>query len=427
MQHKRIVITGMGVVSPNGIGLDNFEEALRKGKSGIRKLAKLEELGFACQVGAEPILTESLLEAYFSPLQRKRLTADGLIYGCISAIDAWTDAGLPYSKTPTDEPDWDSGCIFGQGLAGAEVIREAAYTVDAKKVKRLGSTTVPQTMSSGISAHLGGMLGLGNRVTSNSSACATGTEALIMGLERIRMGRAKRMLCGSCDSSSAHVWAGFDAMRVLTRKHNDSPTTASRPMSETATGFVPGGGGAALVLEELSSALKRNAPIYAEVLGGYSNSGGQRQKGSMTAPNPEGVLRCIHGAIADAEILSKDINLISGHLTSTMFDPREVELWYKALNIQRDNFPKIQALKSMTGHCLSASGSIEAVASVLQIHKNFIHPSINCEDLHPDISQIIPISSIPQKTEEMAIETVASSSFGFGDVNSCLIFKRFQG
>jgi len=247
-----------------------------------------------------------------------------------------------------------------------------------------------------------------------------------MGMERIRMGKAKRMVCGACDSSSSYVWAGFDAMRVLTRKHNDDPGSASRPMSATASGFVPGGGAGALVLEELSSALKRNAPIYAEVLGGYTNSGGQRGKGSMTAPNPQGVLRCIHGAIADAEILSKDIDLISGHLTSTMFDPREVELWYQALKIKKDNFPKIQALKSMTGHCLSASGAIEAVAAVLQIHKNFIHPSLNCEDLHPEIAEIIPITSIPQKAEEKAINTIASSSFGFGDINSCLIFKRFQ-
>lgn len=427
MQHKRIVITGMGVVSPNGVGLDNFGEALKKGKSGVRRIQRMEELGFACQVGAEPILEENLLEQYFSPLQRKRLTADGLIYGCISAIDAWKDAGLFQEKSDELEPDWDSGCIFGQGLAGADVIRDATYMVDAKKIKRLGSTTVPQTMSSGISAHLGGMLGLGNQVSTNSSACATGTEALIMGLERIRMGKAKRMLCGACDSSSPYVWAGFDAMRVLTRKHSDDPASASRPMSASASGFVPGGGGAALVLEELSSALRRNAPIYAEVLGGFTNSGGQRQNGSMTAPNPNGVLRCIHGAIADAEILSKDIDLISGHLTSTMFDPREVELWYKALNIKKNNFPKIQSLKSMTGHCLSASGALEAVASVLQIHKNFIHPSLNCEDLHPDISAIIPKTSIPMDTEEASLDTVASSSFGFGDVNSCLIFRRFQG
>ncbi len=427
MQYKRIVITGIGVVAPNGVGVAAFEEALKRGKSGIRKLKKMEDLGFACQVGAEPILDDALLDQYFTPLQRKRLTADGLIYGIISAIDAWKDAGLPYETASKESVDWDSGCIFGQGLAGAEVIRELTYMVDAKKIKRLGSTTVPQTMSSGISAHLGGILGLGNQVTSNSSACSTGTEALVMGMERIRMGKAKRMVCGACDSSSAHVWAGFDAMRVLTRKHNDEPHSASRPMSASASGFVPGGGGAALVLEELSSALKRNAPIYAEVLGGYTNSGGQREKGSMTAPNPQGVLRCIKGAIADAEILSKDIDLISGHLTSTMFDPYEVSLWAKALNIQKKNFPQIQSLKSMTGHCLSASGAIEAVASVVQIHKNFVHPSLNCEDLHPEIAAIIPKTSIPGQMKELSLNTVASSSFGFGDVNSCLIFRRFQG
>lgn len=426
MQHKRIVITGMGVVSPNGTGLADFTSALRRGQSGIKHLNKLEELGFACQVGAEPHISPGLLDAYFSPLQQKRLSADGLLFGSIAAIDAWKDAKLPYPGNAEEEPDWDSGCIFGQGMAGAEVIRDAVYTVDNKKIKRLGSSTVPQTMASGISAHLAGFLGLGNRVSSNASACSTGTEAIIMGLERIRMGKAKRMLCGACDSASVHVWAGFDAMRVLTRKHNETPIHASRPMSASASGFVPGGGAGALMLEELSSALKRSAPIYAEVLGGYSNSGGQRQQGSMTAPNTQGVLRCIRGAIADAEILPKDLDLISGHLTSTMFDPHEVELWYQALKIKKNNFPLIQALKSMTGHCLSASGAIEAVAAVLQIHKEFVHPSINCEDLHPDIEKIIPKTSIPVKTIAKRISMVASSSFGFGDVNSCVVFKKFE-
>jgi len=177
MQYKRIVITGMGVVSPNGIGLENFEGALRTGSSGIRKVEKMKELGFACQVGAKPDIPQALLDEYFSPLQQKRITADGLIYGCIAAIAAWKDTGLPFGSADDKEPDWDSGCIFGQGLAGAEVIRDLTYIVDAKKIKRLGSSAVPQTMSSGISAHLGGILGLGNQVSSNSSACSTGTEA----------------------------------------------------------------------------------------------------------------------------------------------------------------------------------------------------------------------------------------------------------
>jgi 3-oxoacyl-[acyl-carrier-protein] synthase-1 len=282
-----------------------------------------------------------------------------------------------------------------------------------------------QTMASGISAYLGGILGLGNQVTTNSSACTTGTEALLLGFERIKNGKAKRMLVGSSSDSSLYTWGGFDAMRVMSYKHNDSPEQGSRPMSETASGFVPGSGAGALVLESLESALERKATIYAEVLGGNINSGGQRNGGTLTAPNAEAVQKCIRDAIVDAGIAAAEIDAINGHLTATSKDSLEIENWTKALHRKGADFPYINSLKSQVGHCLAAAGAIEAVASVLQIKDQFVFPNINCEDVHPEISELISSDSIPIKMIEKNMNMVVKASFGFGDVNACVIFKKY--
>jgi 3-oxoacyl-(acyl-carrier-protein) synthase len=341
----------------------------------------------------------------------------------MAGIDAWKDAGFLVDET--SELDSDSGIIFGTGNSGIEKLREAIYKIDENQVKKLGSTSVVQTMSSGISAYLGGILGLGNQVTTNSSACTTGTEALLMGFERIQNGKAKRMLVGSSSDSSLYTWGGFDAMRVMTYKHNDFPEKGSRPMSETASGFVPGSGAGALILESLESALERKATIYAEVLGGNINAGGQRNGGSLTAPNASAVQKCIMDAMKDAGISSEEIDAINGHLTATSNDDLEIVNWTNAVQRKGTNFPYINSLKSMIGHCLAASGAIESVAAVLQIKHQFLFPNINCEDVHPAISAMISTDKIPTKMISKNIHIVAKASFGFGDVNACVIFKKY--
>jgi 3-oxoacyl-(acyl-carrier-protein) synthase len=245
-----------------------------------------------------------------------------------------------------------------------------------------------------------------------------------MSYERIKQGKATTMLAGGCDGGGPYVWGGFDAMRVLCYKYNSTPEQASRPLSATAVGFVPGSGGGALVLETLENAEARGAKIYGEVIGGHTNSGGQRSSGSMTAPNPVGTQRCIRQAMADANVSATQIDLISGHLTSTMGDVLEVQNWSAALGLKGTDFPKINSLKSMTGPCLSAAGAIESVAALLQLNNNFIHPSLNVEQLHPEIAATIAQSCIPSQFEQQELNIIAKSSFGFGDVNSCLIFKK---
>ena len=421
--NKRVVITGLGVVAPNGVGHDAFTHAIKNGISGIKHDAELERLQFSCQISGKPEISTELSLNYFSELELRNFNSTGILYGVIAGIDAWKDAGL--SVENDQEPDWDSGTIFGTGTSGIEKFRESIYKIDDFQTRRLGSTAVAQTMNSGISAYLGGKLGLGNQVTTNSSACTTGTESILMAFDRIKSGQAKRILAGSTSDSGPYIWGGFDAMRVCTFKHNKSPVEGSRPMSASASGFVPGSGAGAMVVEDLETALARGARIYAEILGGNVNSGGQRGIGTMTAPNPIAVQKCIRDAIANAGIHPGEIDAINGHLTATSKDSLEIQTWSEALRRNGVDFPYINSLKSMVGHCLSGAGSIESVATVLQLHNGFIFPNINCDDLHPEITAIIDKSKIPRKLIENDIKIIAKASFGFGDVNGCLIFKKY--
>ena len=421
---RRVVITGLGGCAPNGVGLQDFTQSLLQGKSGIRHQPILEKLGFGCQVAGEPLVKDNLIDNYFTPLERRGLNATGIVYGVIAGLDAWTDAGL--EKNNTEEPSWDRGIVFGTGILGVDKFREAIHLIDDGNVRRLGSTSVIQTMASGISAYLGGLLGCGNQVTTNSAACTTGTEGIIMAYDRISQGKAEIMLTGSCSDSGPYVWGGFDAMRILPRNYNSNPSEASRPMSASANGFVPGSGAGALILESLDSAQKRGAHIYAEVLGGESNSGGQIGEGSMTAPNSLAVQRCIRNAVSNSGVELSDIDVINGHLTATSKDALEIENWSRALNRKGKDFPLINSFKGSVGHCLAAAGSIECVATILQFQEKVIFKNVNCTDIHPDISSLISEDSIPRRTISYAPQIIAKASFGFGDVNACVLFKAFS-
>lgn len=422
--NNRVVITGLGVAAPNGVGITAFTHSIKNGISGIRHDAQLQELQFSCQIAGQPQISDELKSRYFTELELRGFNSTGILYGVIAGIEAWKNAGLSIENN--NDPDWDSGTIFGSGTSGIDKFRESIYKIDELQVRRLGSTVVAQTMNSGISAYLGGKLGLGNQVTTNSSACATGTEAILMAYDRIQSGQAKRILAGSTGDSGPYIWGGFDALRVCSSNYNDNPENGSRPMSASAAGFVPGSGAGALVIEDLESAMERGATIYAEILGGNVNSGGQRGNGSMTAPNSIAVQRCITSAIYNSGISANDIDAINGHLTATTKDGLEIENWTKALGRSGTDFPYINSLKSMTGHCLSAAGSVESVAAVLQLHEGFVFGNINCEDLHPEINALINSSKVPLKTININPTIIAKASFGFGDVNACIIFKKFQ-
>jgi 3-oxoacyl-(acyl-carrier-protein) synthase len=421
----RVVVTGLGVLAANGNNVHDFELALRKGRSGISVNEKMVEQGFGSHVAGVPQGIDEIAASYFDEEELMAMNS-GHRVASIVAIEAWTDAGLERPARDDDRVDWDSGTILGTGVGGMDTIAAKVVPLtDSKKVRRLGSTAVEQVMASGISARVSGLLALGNQVTTNSSACSTGSEAIALGLERIRSGRARRMLCGGGEAASHYIWAGFDAMRVLCRKFNDAPERASRPMSASAAGFVPSAGAGALLLESLDSARERGAHIYAEVLGAALNCGGHRGGGSMTAPNPESVQRCIRGALSDAGIEPAAVGAINGHLTATGADPQEVKSWAAALGCSPENLPTITSTKSMIGHALGAAGAIESVACILMLSGGFVHPSINCEDVHPEIEPYA--ASIPHTLLAAPdLEVVVKAGFGFGDVNACLVFRKWN-
>ncbi|MFK8013826.1 MAG: beta-ketoacyl synthase [Gammaproteobacteria bacterium] len=420
---NRVVITGMGVLAPNAHGLDEFETALRAGTSGLRFIEQMAEHKFSCHVAGAPQGVDELKHQYLTEEDLLAMN-QSMVYTAIAGLDCWRDAGLS-EPSPDGEVDWDTGAIIGTGIGGMDTIAEKLVPkVNAGRVRRLGSTLVEQIMSSSVSAKLGGILGLGGQVTTNSSACTTGTEAVVNAYIHLRDGRAKRMLAGGAEAASFYIWSGFDAMRVLNRKSNDDPQKASRPMSASAGGFIPGSGAGFLMLETLDSALDRGVRIYAEVAGGHVNSGGHRNGGSMTAPNATGVVRCIHAALEDSGVQASEVDAINGHLTATFADPQEVANWQRALDCTDEAFPPINSTKSMIGHALGAAGGLECVATTLELYHGFLHGSLNCEDLHPDIQRVE--NSVVQETRAFDGRVIAKSSFGFGDVNGCAIFKKWD-
>jgi 3-oxoacyl-(acyl-carrier-protein) synthase len=429
-------VTGLGVIASNGIGLNAFREALQTGKSGIRWQESHKRHNMASQIAGIPELTEDeILEVL--PANFLHKFTEAMVYAALCSVECARHSGEKVDlfsdvETPVD---WNTGAIIGCGLGGgmeivleefAPVLRESVHAEQGRGALPLGSDAVAKVMASGVSAIVGKILGLGAQVTSNSSACTTGTEAIFEGYKNILLGYADSMYVGGTEGTHVGIYAGFDAMRdVLCSDYNDLPEKASQPMGAGACGFVPAGGCGILRLEALEFALKRGAPILCELVSAYCNSGGQRDGGSMTFPNPEGVQRCIRYVLEDAEVKPKEISLINGHLTSTTADPLEVNNWLRALKLDASEFPLIQSTKSMIGHGLGSAGAIESVAAVDQISRGYVHPSTNCEDIHPKIELIS--KSIPHNFQKRDLEYVIKSSFGFGDVNGCLLFKKWNG
>ncbi len=432
---KRVVITGVGAVAPNGVGIENFREALQKGKSGISFRENLKEMNYLCQIGGVPPVEEEDVLKVIPESELNKIN-EAMVYAVMASLECARSSGLEidWVKGKRDTPVlWDTGVIIGSGIGGMDTILDSLAPVvfDAKNQESgrgtaaMGTDIVPQVMSSSISVAVGKLLGAGGQTSSNSSACNTGTEAIFEAWKHIQLGYADSMFAGGSEGTHYGSWSGFDAMRdVLCSKYNEAPEKGSRPMGAGACGFVPAGGAGVLRLESLESAQKRGAKILCELVAAYCNSGGQRDGGTMTFPNPEGVIRCIRKVIEDSGVSPSKISLINGHLTSTSADPREVGSWLRALELEPSKFPLIQSTKSMIGHSLGAAGALESVAVVDQIVHSYVHPSINCEKVHPEIQKIA--ASIPHQKIDKTLDYVIKASFGFGDVNGCLLFKRWE-
>ena len=425
--HKRVVISGIGVVSSIGSGKTSFLSALKEGKNGIQYIPELAAKGFGCCIGGVPTVESHPLFKYLSDYNLQDAPSN-IAYAVLSGLEAWLDAGLNIPSFDSEQADFDSGVFMGSVAGNIELIANTVIPfINNGDVRKLGSKTMEYFQLHSSAAFLSQILALGNITSVNSSACASSTESIYNAYERIKYGKAQRMLAGGSDAYSHYIWGVVDAARMTTRKFNKSPEKASRPMSATASGFVPAAGSGFLLLEDMESAIERGAKIYAEIIGGHLNSGGQRNGGNMTAPNPIGVQLCIEEAIKDANIKSSEIDLIAGHLTSTMADVIEVMCWSGALKRKQKDFAYINSLKSIAGHHLGAAGAIETIAAALQLKEQFIHPSLNCEDLHLIIEKNIGTDNIPHKTiNNIDLKYIAKANFGTGDTNACIILKKFE-
>jgi len=400
---RRVVITGIGIVSSIGNNADEVSASLREARSGVVSSPEYAELGFRSQVHAPvKIDWESLVDR-----RAARFLAPGLAYARIAADQAIADAGL----TPEEVSNEATGLIVGAGGTSTRVIVQAAETTVTKGPKRVGPFAVPKTMSSGASATLCTELKIKGINYSISSACATSAHCIGASYEQIVMGKQDRMIAGGCEELDWTTSVLFDAMGAMSSDFNDRPAVASRAYDKDRDGFVIAGGGGVVILEALEVARARGAKIYGEIVGYAATSDGY----DMVAPDGDGAARCMRLALKG---LNRQVQYLNPHGTSTpVGDLREMEAVRAVFG---DKAPLIASTKSLTGHSLGAAGAQEAIYCLLMMRDGFVCESAHIENLDPAFEDM----PILRERREMALDCVMSNSFGFGGTNASLVIAR---
>jgi 3-oxoacyl-[acyl-carrier-protein] synthase I len=403
---RRVVVTGMGIVSSIGNNTQEVLASLREAKSGIVRADKYAELGFRCQVHGAPSLdAESVVDR-----RAMRFLGGGAGWNHIAMEQAIRDAGLEANEISHPM----TGIIMGSGGPSTRTIVEAADTARSKGPKRVGPFAVPKAMSSTASATLGTWFKIKGVNYSISSACATSNHCIGNALEVIQLGKQDVIFAGGCEELDWTLSVLFDAMGAMSSKFNATPEKASRAYDVDRDGFVIAGGAGVLVLEELDHAKARGAKIYAELAGYGATSDGY----DMVAPSGEGAARCMRMALQSVPC---PIDYINPHATSTpVGDLREIEA---IREVFRDKCPPISATKSLTGHSLGAAGAQEAIYSLLMMNNGFICESANIEHLDPAFADV-PV--VRERRDHVELSCVLSNSFGFGGTNASVVFKRLD-
>jgi len=403
---KRVVITGLGIVSSIGNNKQEVLESLRQGRSGIKFNQEYADLGFRSHVdGNIEIDLKELIHR-----KVKRFMGDAAAYNYIAMRDAISDADL----SDNDVSNPRTGLITGSGGASSANIVDAADLLRQKGLRKVGPYMVPRTMGSTTSACLATPFKIKGINYSISSACSTSAHCIGNGYEQIQMGKQDIVFAGGGEELHWSLSVLFDAMGALSSKYNDIPETASRPYDATRDGFVISGGGGIVVLEELDHALARGAKIYAEVVGYGATSDGY----DMVQPSGEGAVRCMQQALATVDA---PIDYLNTHGTSTpVGDIRELEAIKQTFT---DKVPYISATKSLTGHALGAAGVNEAIYSLLMMENNFVAASANISELDPE-AEAMPI--VRERMDDVTLNTIMSNSFGFGGTNASLIMQRYN-
>ncbi|MDD8057648.1 MULTISPECIES: beta-ketoacyl-ACP synthase I [Shewanella] len=402
---KRVVITGMGVVSSIGNNKQEVTESLKAGRSGITHSAQFEEMKLRSTVWGDIKINPA------DHIDRKalRFMGDAAAYAYIAMQEAIADANL----TEEQYSNFRVGLVAGTGGASSKNQVQAADTLREKGVKRVGPYIVPRIMASTASACLATPFKIKGVNYSISSACATSAHCIGHAVELIQMGKQDMVFAGGAEEVDWTLTMGFDAMGALSTKYNDTPEKASRTYDADRDGFVISGGGGIVVVEELEHALARGAKIYAEIIGYGASSDGY----DMVAPSGEGAVRCMQMALADVDA---PIDYINTHGTSTpVGDMRELEALREVFG---DNVPAIASTKSLTGHALGAAGVHEAIYSMIMMENNFLAPSINIDNLDEKAAGM----PIVQEMREAELNTIMSNSFGFGGTNATLVMRKYK-
>ena len=400
---RRVVVTGIGIVSSIGNNANEVLASLREAKSGIIAAPEYAELGFRCQVHAAPHIDwESMVDR-----RAARFLAQGTAFAHIAMEQAIADSGLEADEVSNER----TGLIVGSGGPSTRSIVEAAETARTKGPKRVGPFAVPKAMSSGPSATLATWFKIRGLNFSISSACATSTHCVGVAYEQIVMGKQEVVFAGGTEELDWTLSVLFDAMGAMSSGFNDRPAVASRAYDRDRDGFVIAGGSGVLVLEEYEHAKARGAKIYGEIVGYAANSDGY----DMVAPSGEGAARCMRLAMPND---GRRIDYLNTHGTSTpVGDSKEMEA-VRAVFGERP--PMISSTKSLTGHSLGAAGAQEAIYCLLMMNNGFVAESAHIENLDPEFEDL----PILLKRHDAPIETAMSNSFGFGGTNGCLVMSR---
>ena len=402
---KRVVITGVGIVSSIGNSAEDVISSLKQGKSGIQFCEDYAELGMRSHIAGR--IDIDLDE--FIGRKHKRFMSDAASFNYIAMQQAVADAGLTLEEIKHPKV----GMITGSGGGSSQANVLAADTARSRGVKRIGPYAVTKSMGSTTSACLATMFGIQGTSYSISSACSTSAHCIGHAADIIRSGRHHTAFAGGGEEETWEMSILFDAMGAMSSKYNDTPQTASRTYDVSRDGFVIAGGGGMVVLEELDHAQARGAKIYAELVGFGATSDGY----DMVAPSGEGAVRCMQQALED---FSGDVDYINTHGTSTpVGDVKELEA-IKEVFANHDSIPAIGSTKSLTGHALGAAGVHETIYSLLMMQENFMAASANIQNLDP-AAEGVPILT---ERRDGKFDTVMSNSFGFGGTNASLVFKR---
>jgi 3-oxoacyl-[acyl-carrier-protein] synthase I len=405
---RRVVVTGMGIVSSIGNSTQEVLASLREAKSGISKAADYEKLGFRCQVhGAPSLNADEVVDR-----RAMRFHGGGTAWNHVAMDQAIRDAGLEDGDVSNDR----TGIIMGSGGPSTRTIVESADIARTKGPKRVGPFAVPKAMSSTASATLATWFKIKGVNYSISSACATSNHCIGNAYELIQMGKQDIIFAGGSEELDWTLSVLFDAMGAMSAKYNDTPATASRAYDVNRDGFVIAGGAGVVVLEELDHAKARGARIYGEVIGYGATSDGY----DMVAPSGEGAVRCMRMAMQN---VTTRIDYINPHATATpVGDLKEIEAIREVFGIG-EKCPPISATKSLTGHSLGATGVQEAIYSLLMMNNGFICESAHIDEIDPEVADM---NIVRKRIDNAKIDTVLSNSFGFGGTNATIVLRRFD-